>query len=517
MSATGNGETEGVATTLGAVDEAHARTATPTRTQVADSSAPAAVTKAVPGTVLAQKYKLRRLLGQGGMGSVWIAEHLSLGTDVAVKMIDPVIAQNPAHRERFVREARSAAGLRSQNVVQILDYGVDGDVPFIVMELLEGESLGDRLDREGHLVPGVAAKFITEVCRALARAHGQGIVHRDLKPDNIFLVRDPDGEYAKVLDFGIAKASGDESDVNTQTGTVLGTPYYMSPEQARNSKDVDSRSDLWAVGAIAYEAIVGRRPFEGELTEVILKICVEDLPVPSAEATVPTGFDAWFTRACARELDERFQSAKELASALRAVIDPDHAGASMSFSTGGTSLAGDPRQPTAPTVAAPPTAEALDPPVKSPLGLIVAVVIGALAIAGLAFALSRETPTPPPAADADAAGANRAAAVEPHAPAETQDAETPAEEAAATESGGTEDDAVPGAGTSTETAEPDPSVDPGDDDEADSDTEGDTEPASTDADAVPNRDAKNKKKKAKKAGTGAKTPKTDDLGGEIGL
>ena len=274
--------------------------------------------------VIAGKYRLLRKLGQGGMGAVFQAEHLTLRSSVAIKLIDPEIATNAEALQRFLREAQSAASLRSPHVVQILDHGVDNGTPYIAMEMLDGESLADRLTRVRCLSPAETARVITHIARAIGRAHEAGIVHRDLKPDNVFLVRNDDEEIAKVLDFGIAKSTlhgfTNSASGGTRTGTLLGTPYYMSPEQAEGSKTVDARSDIWALGVIAYECLLGRRPFDEEaLGALLLAICVRPLPVPSHAGPVPPGFDAWFARACERYLDLRFQSAKEAASDLRRV------------------------------------------------------------------------------------------------------------------------------------------------------------------------------------------------------
>jgi eukaryotic-like serine/threonine-protein kinase len=222
-----------------------------------------------------------------------------------------------------LREAQAAASLRSPHVVQILDHGVDEGVPFIVMELLDGESLASRLERVQRLSPADTARVITQVARAIARAHEAGIVHRDLKPDNIYLVRNDEEEIAKVLDFGVAKATthgmGSVTGA-TRTGSVLGTPYYMSPEQAEGAKTVDGRSDLWSLGVIAWECLLGNRPFESEtLGGLLLAICARPMPTPSTTGVVPPGFDAWFARACSRDLSYRFATAKELAQELRAV------------------------------------------------------------------------------------------------------------------------------------------------------------------------------------------------------
>jgi serine/threonine-protein kinase len=276
------------------------------------------------GVILAGKYRLMSLLGRGGMGSVWRAEHLSLQAPVAVKMIDPSIAQVPEALARFHREAQSAASLRSPNVVQILDHGVDPQTkaPFIVMELMEGESLAERLERVGRLPPKEASRIITQMARALTRAHADGIVHRDLKPDNVFLVKNEDEEVAKILDFGIAKSDVHRVGAATATGTVMGTAYYMSPEQISGSKEVDHRTDLWAVGVITHECITGSKPFESEtLGGMVLKICTEPIRTPSIISGVPLGFDQWFQRSVMRDPAQRFQSARELADSLKALCE----------------------------------------------------------------------------------------------------------------------------------------------------------------------------------------------------
>jgi eukaryotic-like serine/threonine-protein kinase len=274
------------------------------------------------GTLFGGKYLLSKKLGQGGMGSVWKAEHVQLRSPVAIKLIEQSIATNPEALARFLREAQSAASLRSPHVVQILDHGADHGVPYIAMELLDGESLASRLERLRTLSPVATAAIMSQVARAMSKAHEAGIVHRDLKPDNIFLVKNDDEEVAKVLDFGIAKAAGQQlgPSSSTRTGALLGTPYYMSPEQAEGNRLVDFRTDIWALGVIAFECILGRRPFESEaFGSLLLAICTRPLPIPSAFGPVPAGFDAWFGRACARDPDARFPSAREAAADLRRV------------------------------------------------------------------------------------------------------------------------------------------------------------------------------------------------------
>jgi serine/threonine protein kinase len=277
-----------------------------------------------PNRVLAGRYRLESRLGVGGMGAIWRAEHLVLRAPVAVKLIDREAVPDDDTVARFMREAQSAATLRSPHVVQILDYGVDQSVPFIVMELLEGENLAQRLKRLKRLSPGETAKVLTQVGRAVQRAHEAGIVHRDLKPENVFLVHNEDDEVAKVLDFGVAKVEqaglGAEG-TRTRTGSILGTPYYMSPEQAQGNKTVDFRSDLWSLGVIAFECLLGRRPFWSDgLGDLVLMICVRDMPIPSEFGAVPLGFDEWFARACSRDPEARFQSARELTEALREAL-----------------------------------------------------------------------------------------------------------------------------------------------------------------------------------------------------
>jgi serine/threonine-protein kinase len=262
------------------------------------------------------------------MGSVWEGVHETLGTRVAVKLIEVEHVQSGDSRRRFETEARAAAKLQSKHVVEVYDYGVSPDGhPFIVMQYLSGEPLDKRLEREGRLSPVDTARIIVQVCRALARAHSLGIVHRDLKPENVFLMRDEeDGtELVKVVDFGIAKivggTAGAPEDSATRTGSVLGTPYYMSPEQARGLRSVDHRSDLWSVGVIAFRCMVGRLPFQGEAVgDVLVNLCTGPIPVPSElVSNIPQGFDAWTARALSRIPSERFSSAMELGEALAVV------------------------------------------------------------------------------------------------------------------------------------------------------------------------------------------------------
>src|ERR1019366_8217095 len=265
--------------------------------------------------LVAGKYQILGLIGRGGMGSVWEGRHNSLGTRVAVKFIDPEYAESQEACARFVTEARAAATIQSKHAIQIFDHGVTDDGrPYMVMELLVGEPLDKRIDRLGTLSLRDTARIIGHVSRAL-------------KPEDIFLVRTPDDddEIAKVLDFGIAKIKappGEEGlSSSTKTGAVLGTPYYMSPEQARGLRNIDHRSDLWSLGIIAHKCVTGVLPFEGEsVGDLLVKICTDPLPKPSVTVPgLPASFDTWFARALEREPPRRFASASELAEALSLV------------------------------------------------------------------------------------------------------------------------------------------------------------------------------------------------------
>jgi len=274
------------------------------------------------GRILAKRYRLLEKLGEGGMGSVWRAEHLGLRTHVAIKLIDSNIIHSSEARQRFERETQAAAAIRSINIVQILDYGVDETLPYIAMELLEGETLACKLARVRRLSPGDAGDILYPVARALSRAHEKGIAHRDLKPSNIFLMKEGQDEIVKLLDFGIAKRFGDISELTagfqTKSGMLLGTPHYVSPEQAIGSTSVDHRVDIWAFGVIAFQCLTGRLPFQADsLGALLMAICQGPLPVPSAIASVPVAFDGWFARVAARNPDERFDSIMDAVTYFR--------------------------------------------------------------------------------------------------------------------------------------------------------------------------------------------------------
>jgi eukaryotic-like serine/threonine-protein kinase len=267
------------------------------------------------GTVIAGRYALSRPLSTGSMGTVWLGRHTGLDIPCAVKFIRPSVPLTEELAMRFEREAKAAARLRSQHVVQMLDYGVWEGAPYIAMEYLEGETLAQRLARAGRLSPEATVAILAQVARGLARAHAEGLVHRDLKPDNIFLVRDDDREVVKLLDFGVVKMP--TLGKKTQMGTVLGTPSYMSPEQAKGITELDFRSDLWSLAVVAFECITGTLPFSGPtLVDLLAKIMVAPLILPSDVAHVPLAFDAWWQRAASRDPASRFAHARELVAAL---------------------------------------------------------------------------------------------------------------------------------------------------------------------------------------------------------
>lgn len=268
------------------------------------------------------KYEITQLLGRGGMGRVYEAINPTIGKRVVVKMLHPDVA---AHRDavaRFHREAQAASAAESPHIVSIFDAGfADDGAPFIVMELLRGETLAARLRRDGTLDATETTRIMVQVLRGLSRAHAAGITHRDLKPDNIFLVdRDPEPTFAKILDFGVSKIdrAGNEGMTLTREGVVLGTPAYMSPEQAQGLADVDARSDVWSVGAILYECLAGQPPFSGATYEqIIVRICGSD-PKPLAEIvpSVPVELAEVVSACLRREREDRVGSASELIGLL---------------------------------------------------------------------------------------------------------------------------------------------------------------------------------------------------------
>ena len=260
------------------------------------------------------------------MGSVWLADHLSLGNEVAVKFLAPeLLAKDSTLVERFKREAALAAKINCPHVVQVLDHGLtDGGLPYIVMERLKGENLGQRLERSKRLSMRETGIILSQVAVALTAAHSIGVVHRDIKPDNIFLVESGYELFIKVLDFGIAKqAQPTREEVLTRTDSVMGTPEYMSPEQLLSTKNVDFRADLWPLAVVVYEALTGDRPFNGEtVTALSIAICKGAFRMPSAvEPSLPPALDQWFVRALKTDRSLRFDSAEQMARAFAEALE----------------------------------------------------------------------------------------------------------------------------------------------------------------------------------------------------
>jgi serine/threonine-protein kinase len=270
------------------------------------------------GDIIADKYRIDRIIGRGGMGVVFGAHHLQLDETVAIKVLLPEALADESATQRFEREARAAAKIKSEHVARVHDLGkLPGGAPYIVMELLEGEDLGARLGRLGPLPIEQIAERMLQACEALAEAHALGIVHRDLKPENLFVVKRRDGsEVTKILDFGISKALS--SQTMTRTANLVGSPLYMSPEQLKTPKLVDHRTDIWSLGVVLYELATGEAPFSAEsLPELALRIVDDQLPTMSQRSfAVPPFFEA-ITRLClAKRREDRYQSVAELAADL---------------------------------------------------------------------------------------------------------------------------------------------------------------------------------------------------------
>jgi serine/threonine protein kinase len=262
--------------------------------------------------------KLVRPLDQGAMGAVWVAEHLALDTLVAVKFMAPGYADNERSVLRFRQEAQAAARIKSPHVTTVFDHGITTEgQPYIVMELLEGETLGERIKRAGPMLIEEVVRLVRQTARGLGSAHRLGVVHRDIKPANLFLI-DVEGEpFVKVLDFGIAKQVQAEPGA-TSTGTAMGTPLYMSPEQFGDAKRVDHRTDLWALGVVAYEALTAKTPFDGP-TILALALAVQKgafTPPSALRPELPPAVDAWMARALAVDVEARFGGAMDMAEAL---------------------------------------------------------------------------------------------------------------------------------------------------------------------------------------------------------
>ncbi|WP_437479304.1 serine/threonine-protein kinase [Sorangium sp. So ce1014] len=272
---------------------------------------------------VSSQLRLLRALGQGGMGSVWLAEHAALRTQVAVKFLRDIYVDHPLAVVRLRREAEAAARIQSPHVVRVFDLGLtDQGVPYILMEHLEGETLQDLVERRQRLSLDEAVSILRQTCAALAKAHESGIVHRDIKPENIFLVEGEREPFVKVLDFGIAKNTVEEAERLTLTGAILGTPHFMSPEQMAGGARVGPHSDLWALGVVAYFCLTGQIPFGGAtIAAVAVAIDRGSPPPPSRFAPgLPPAIDAWVLSLLEPDPARRAQSARAVLDALDAAV-----------------------------------------------------------------------------------------------------------------------------------------------------------------------------------------------------
>jgi serine/threonine-protein kinase len=277
-----------------------------------------------PGTIINERYRVLGLLGEGGMGSVFEGEHTGVGRKVAIKVLHSTYAKNEEIVGRFEREARAAASIGHDNIIDVIDFGRHGEAPYMIMEFLKGESLGTRLEREGRLSVDMASHIMTQVLSALHAAHNVGIVHRDLKPDNVYLIQKGGvADYVKLLDFGISKfksEQGGESKGLTQTGAMMGTPYYMAPEQALAKRDIDHRADIYSAGVMLYQMVTGTLPFHAESqAELLMAIVYQPFGITPPRQHNPElhpDFEAVILKAMCKDREGRFSSASEFAAAL---------------------------------------------------------------------------------------------------------------------------------------------------------------------------------------------------------
>jgi serine/threonine-protein kinase len=295
-----------------------------------------------PGRTIAGKYVIEEILGEGGMGIVLAARHVQLEERVAIKVMRPQVSQDRTAAERFLREARAAAKVRNEHVGRVYDVGDEDGLPFIVMEYLEGRSLGKIIETNGQTSAATAAAYMLQVCDGIAEAHRKGIVHRDLKPDNIFVTTRADGKpIIKVLDFGISKSTPvqaattasttpQKADRMTHTTAVIGSPLYMSPEQLATPREVDVRTDIWSIGVVLYELLAGVPPFVGEtLLELLIQIR-EKQPRSLRDICpdVPAELVAIVERCLQKQREYRWSTTAELAEALAPFAPPDPRSAS---------------------------------------------------------------------------------------------------------------------------------------------------------------------------------------------
>ena len=384
------------------------------------------------GTTLAGRYRIVRQLGQGGMGAVYLVDHVNTEQQLALKLLHPSIVKDEVALTRFRREARAPAKIGSEHVVQVTDADVApelGGVPFMVMEWLRGSDLEALVQARGALPKGEVVALLRQAARALDKAHALGIVHRDLKPENIFLTSREDGSsLVKILDFGIAKLTKGDGDAAglkaTGTGQIFGTPFYMSPEQIKGEIErIAPPTDVWALGIIAYRLLLGVEPWTAQnITQLVAQIAYEPLPTPSARGSVVgIGFDAWFERCCARSADDRFATAGEAIAALATALGvdtdslvvpipaPEPSSSSVSTSRPGTATAFSQTAP-ADSLSDLSTLErtklSAEIPKASNRGVLLAIgAVLVAAVLAVGFVATRPSPAPNPSASAAAADA----------------------------------------------------------------------------------------------------------------
>jgi serine/threonine protein kinase len=268
------------------------------------------------GSIVGGKYRIGRTIGRGGMGVIFEATHVELGTTYAIKVLKADYTEKPEVAERFLREARSAAQLKGEHICRVHDFGrLDDGAPYMVMELLEGRDLGTLVDLHGPLPPPLAALYVVQTCEGIAEPHARGLVHRDLKPGNLFLERKLDGKpWIKILDFGIAKNA--QSDFKlTETKSVVGSPSYMAPEQLRSSKLVDTRTDIWALGIVLYELLTEKLPFTGDSMPELVCAITQGAPPPLPES-VPAELASIVMRCLEKDPEARYQDVELLSADL---------------------------------------------------------------------------------------------------------------------------------------------------------------------------------------------------------